>query len=151
VDSGLTITTSSNIMQDLSRTPTLIVTTKTASDPYFQKLTAAGAELVTVDSDDNNRIHLKKLLKILAARNISSVLIEGGAQIITTALQDNLVNRLVTIIAPKIIGKGIEAIGDLNIRDLKEAKLLSVKRVARKGADVIMDSRVLMPSRSLQP
>jgi diaminohydroxyphosphoribosylaminopyrimidine deaminase/5-amino-6-(5-phosphoribosylamino)uracil reductase len=151
VDSNLATPVEANVMQDLSETPTLIITTKAASDPHFQKLTAAGAELITVDLDKNNHINLKKLLKILADRNISSVLIEGGAQVITSALQDNLVNRLVTITAPKIIGKGIEAIGELNIRDLKEAKLLSVKRVIKKGVDVIMDSRLLPPSHSLQP
>ncbi len=151
VDSGLAITTETNVMQNLSRTPTLIITAKTPSDPHFQKLAAAGAELITVDPDENNHIPLKKLLQILAARNISSVLIEGGAQIITVALLDNLVNRLVTITAPKIIGKGIEAIGDLNIRNLKEAKLLSVKRIIKKGVDVIMDSRLLPPSDPARP
>lgn len=151
VDSGLSITTESNVMQNLSRTPTLIVTTKSASDPHYQKLTTAGAELVTVEADERNHVDLKQLLNMLAARNISSVLIEGGAQIITSALQDNLVNRLVTVTAPKIIGKGLEAIGDLHIRDLKEAKLLSVKRVMKKGVDVIMDSRLLPTSRSLRP
>lgn len=151
VDSALAIALEANVLQNISQTPTLIATTKTASDPYFQKLAAAGAELVTVEADERNHVHLKQLLKILAARNISSVLIEGGAQIITSALQDNLVNRLVTVIAPKIIGKGIEAIGDLHIHDLKEAKLLSVKRVTKKGMDLIMDSRLLPPLRSLQP
>ena len=65
---------------------------------------------------------MKKLFKILAERNISSILIEGGAQIITSVLKNNLANRLVTIIAPKIIGSGIEAVGDLNIRNLDRQK-----------------------------
>jgi len=151
VDSNLGTPVEANLMQNLSQTPTLIATTKTASDPHFQKLKAAGAELITVEADEKNHVDLKQLLKMLAARNISSVLIEGGAQIITSVLQDNLVNRLVTITAPKIIGKGIEAISDLYIRDLKEAKLLSVKRVMKKGVDVIMDSRLLSTSRSLRP
>lgn len=151
VDSELAITTEANVMQNLSKTPTLIVTTKKASDPYFQNLAAVGAELITVNSDEENHVNLKKLLELLAARNISSVLIEGGAQIITSALKDNLVNRLITVIAPKIIGKGIEAVGDLNIRDLKEAKILSVQNVMKKGVDIIIDSRLLRQSRFARP
>ena len=151
VDSGLAIAAEANAMQNLSKTPTLIVTTKNASDPRFQNLSMIGAELITVDPDEGNHVNLKKLLQHLAARNISSVLIEGGAQIITSALQDNLVNRLVTVIAPKIIGKGIEAIGDLNIRRLEEAKVLSVRSVMKKGVDIIIDSRLFPQSRSRRP
>ncbi|PKN98407.1 MAG: riboflavin biosynthesis protein RibD [Chloroflexi bacterium HGW-Chloroflexi-5] len=143
VDACLDVTTKFNVMQDLSQTPTLIATTRSPSDPAFQKLVKAGAELVSVRSNKRNHANLKQLLHHLAARNISSVLIEGGSQIITSALKDNLVNRLVTIIAPKILGKGIEAIGDLNIRDLKEAKKLSLKSVTKKGVDVIMDCRIM--------
>ena len=143
VDNCLAVTTEFNVMQDLSGMPTLIATTKSASDPAFRALAKAGAELVRVRSDKNNHVSLQQLLQLLAARNISSVLIEGGSQIITSALKDNLVNRLVTVIAPKILGKGIEAVGDLNIRNLEKAKKLSVKSVAKKGSDVIMDCRVI--------
>lgn len=143
VDNCLAVTTEFNVMQDLSGMPTLIATTKSASDPAFRALAKAGAELVRVRSDKNNHVSLQQLLQLLAARNISSVLIEGGSQIITSALKDNLVNRLVTVIAPKILGKGIEAVGDLNIRNLEKAKKLTVKSVARKGTDVIMDCRLM--------
>ena len=143
VDNCLAVTTEFNVMQDLSGMPTLIATTKSSSDPAFRALAKAGAELVRVRSDKNNHVSLQQLLQLLAARNISSVLIEGGSQIITSALKDNLVNRLVTVIAPKILGKGIEAVGDLNIRNLEKAKKLSVRSVAKKGSDVIMDCRVM--------
>ena len=143
VEGGLALTTRFNVIQDLSQTPTLIATTRSASDPAFRALASAGAEVVKVRSDKKNHVNLKQLLYHLASRNISSVLIEGGSQIITSALKDNLVNRLVSVIAPKILGKGIEAVGDLNIRDLKEAKILSVKSVAKKGTDVIMDCRIM--------
>ena len=42
VDSGLVATTEANVMQNLSQTPTLIATTKKASDPHFQKLGGVG-------------------------------------------------------------------------------------------------------------
>ncbi len=85
---------------------------------------------------------LKKLFQKLARENTSSVLIEGGAAVITSALGQGLVNRLVVVTAPKILGKGIEAVGDLNIRDLTDAKILSVRKILKKGPDVIMDARL---------
>src|SRR5512145_2068651 len=145
VDSGLVISMEANVLQNLSQTPTMIATVKNASDPHFQELARTGAEMLAIEPDEQNRVNLKVLLQRLAAKNISSVLIEGGAQIITSALKDNLVNRLVTIIAPKIIGKGIEATGDLNIRNLEGAKILSVRRVMKRGTDMIIDSRLSLP------
>jgi diaminohydroxyphosphoribosylaminopyrimidine deaminase/5-amino-6-(5-phosphoribosylamino)uracil reductase len=142
VDSGLKIKMDANVMQNLSRTPTLIVTTRKASDKRSRQLAMAGADIITVAGDRYGHVDLKKMLPMLASRNISSVLIEGGSQIITSALKDNLVNRLVTVIAPKIIGQGIEAVGDLKIRDLCDVKLLTIRRVLRKGDDVIIDSRL---------
>jgi diaminohydroxyphosphoribosylaminopyrimidine deaminase/5-amino-6-(5-phosphoribosylamino)uracil reductase len=141
VDSELKIPRQTKIFENISLAPTLIATIKTAADPQFQNIAGLGVELVTLDADEKGNVDLKKLFKILAARKISSILIEGGAQIITSVLKNNLANRMVTIIAPKIIGSGIEAVGDLNIRNLSLAKILSIQKVSRCGNDIIIDSR----------
>jgi diaminohydroxyphosphoribosylaminopyrimidine deaminase/5-amino-6-(5-phosphoribosylamino)uracil reductase len=142
VDSELKISQQAKVFQNISSAPTLIATTKTADDPKFQDVAGLGVELVTIDADEKGNVDLKKLFKTLAGRKISSILIEGGAQIITSTLKNNLANRLVTIIAPKIIGSGIEAVGDLNIRNLGAAKILSIQKVSRCGDDIIIDSRL---------
>jgi diaminohydroxyphosphoribosylaminopyrimidine deaminase/5-amino-6-(5-phosphoribosylamino)uracil reductase len=48
----------------------------------------------------------------------------------------------VTIIAPKIIGRGIEAVGDLQISDLNYAKKISFQKIKRIGPDIMIDSRL---------
>ena len=143
VDSSLRIPPKSKVLQNLSRNKTIIATIKKASDPHFQKLTELGAEVITVAADKQENVDLKKLLKILAKRNISSILVEGGAQIITSILINDLANRMVTVIAPKILGKGIEAVGDLKISNLDLAKILSIRKIARSGDDIIIDSRLI--------
>jgi len=143
IDSGLNISGQAKVFQNISQAPTLIATIKKSSDPRFKLLAVSGAKIITVEADKNGGVDLKKLFKILAARKISSVLIEGGAQIITSVLKNNLANRLVTVVAPKIIGRGIEAVGELNIRDLKRAKKLSFQKVLRCGDDIIIDSRFI--------
>jgi len=142
VDSELNISRQAKIFQNISSTPTLIATIKTAADPRFGRLAGSGAEIITIKADKKGNVDLKKLFKMLAARKISSILIEGGAGVITSVLKNNLANRLVTIIAPKIIGRGIEAVGDLNIRKLDAAKILTVQKVLRRGDDIIIDSRL---------
>ena len=65
-------------------------------------------------------ISLSSLLKELGKREIMSVLVEGGSEIITSLLKANLVDKMIIPIAPKILGKGLEAIGDLNINKIKK-------------------------------
>ena len=150
VDSELKIPKQAKVFHNISEARTLIATIKTSADPKFQSIADSGVEIITIKADRKGNVDLIKLFKILAARNISSILIEGGAQIITSTLKNNLANRLITIIAPKILGSGIEAVGDLNIRKLSLAKKLSIQKVSRCGDDIIIDSR-LIPSNGISP
>lgn len=142
VDSELKISPTAKVLQNISKSPTLIATIKKPDDARFKRIAATGAEILSVKADKDGRVDLRTLFKFLAERKISSVLVEGGAQIITSVLKNNLANRIVTIIAPKIIGKGIEAVGDLNITNLDLAKILSIQKVTRNGNDIIIDSRL---------
>jgi diaminohydroxyphosphoribosylaminopyrimidine deaminase / 5-amino-6-(5-phosphoribosylamino)uracil reductase len=141
VDSGLKIPLQAKILQNTSGAKTLIATTKTADNPQFQSIAASGVELITVDADNQGKVDLNKLFRMLAERGVSSILVEGGAQIITSVLKNDLACRLVTIIAPKIIGRGIEAIGDLRISDLSCSRKLSFEKIKRSGPDIIVDCR----------
>ena len=51
----------------------------------------------------------------LRSSGVESVLVEGGAGVITSVLAAGLVDRLVVAIAPIIIGAGIEAVGPLGV------------------------------------
>lgn len=143
VDSKLKMSDKSKIFKTIANAPTLIATTENYSHPKFKRFVGYGAEVITIKADQNGKVDLKSLLRILSKRTISSVLIEGGSQIITSVLRNNLANRLVTVIAPKIIGRGIEAVGDLNIRRLESAKTLSIRKIFKSGNDLIVDSRLI--------
>jgi 5-amino-6-(5-phosphoribosylamino)uracil reductase/diaminohydroxyphosphoribosylaminopyrimidine deaminase/5-amino-6-(5-phosphoribosylamino)uracil reductase len=64
-------------------------------------------------------------------------LIEGGRGIITSALRGHLVDRLTVCIAPKVIGEGIAAVGDLHIDYLRQALTFSSARFVTCGEDLI--------------
>jgi riboflavin biosynthesis pyrimidine reductase len=87
------------------------------------------------------RIDLKGLLSALGKRSVTSLLIEGGAAVITTVLKEALADRLVVVVAPKIIGKGIEAVGNLGLSTMDQAIRLSKSRITRKGEELIYDMR----------
>jgi diaminohydroxyphosphoribosylaminopyrimidine deaminase/5-amino-6-(5-phosphoribosylamino)uracil reductase len=143
VDSELGVSPQAKVFQNLTSAPALIATVQKQPPVSFVQSLPLGVEIITTRKDKNGNVALKYLFKALARRNISSVLVEGGSQIITSVIRENLANRMVTVIAPKIIGSGIEAVGDLHIRNLKHAKKLSFQKVVTYGNDVIIDSRFI--------
>ncbi len=64
---------------------------------------------------------------------------------ITALLRARLVDRLVVCVAPKVLGAGIEAVGDLGIRELARALILTDTSVSSYGPDLVVDGRVEYP------
>jgi riboflavin biosynthesis pyrimidine reductase len=95
-----------------------------------------------VEQDSFSRVDLGHLLRRLRCLGIASLLIEGGATVLTSALRAHLVDRLVVCIAPKLLGQGIEAVGDLDIRTMDEAIVFDSVAYSSLGDDIILDGRL---------
>lgn len=141
VDSMLRMPPDAGILQSRDAAKTIIATTRQASTKKRSRLEKMGIEILTVDADGEGRVNLRKLLAELGKRGISSVLAEGGSALITSVLKGKLADRMVAIIAPEIIGKGIDAVGDLGIEKMDDAIMLTDREVYRRGDDLIMDVR----------
>ncbi len=142
VDSHLRISLDARILKDQNKAGTIIATTNNADRDKRARLTELGIEVLIVDTGKDRRVDLVRLLMELGKRNISSVLVEGGAAIITSMLSEQLPDRVVIIIAPKIVGKGLEAIGDLGIKSINESLKIAYRKVRRLGDDLVIDGRV---------
>jgi riboflavin biosynthesis pyrimidine reductase len=66
-------------------------------------------------------------------------LVEGGSRIITSFLKERLADKILIVVAPKFIGTGIEALGDLGIRYLKQAVRISRMKTKRFGGDILIE------------
>jgi riboflavin biosynthesis pyrimidine reductase len=86
-------------------------------------------------------VDLIKLLKTLGKRDVTSLLVEGGGEVITSFLRLDLADKVMVIIAPKILGKGTDAVGDLNIMDLPKAHKLTFNKVYKSGVDIVVEGR----------
>ena len=69
-------------------------------------------------------LSLKWMLRELGRRQIGSLLVEGGARLVTSFIKERFFDKLFLFIAPIIIGRGIEGIGDLQVEQLKNARVL---------------------------
>jgi len=148
LDSRLRLPLDSLVLTD-GAAETLVATTIGAHPERVRALCETGAEILMVSQDAQGRVDLSELLCRLGALGIASVLIEGGRGIITSALRGRLFSRLVICIAPKIIGKGVEAVGDLNIRSLTDALTFARTTYTPLGGDIIFDGE-LQPAYQLQ-
>jgi len=140
LDSRLRIPLNAQVLQ--GEGATLITTADAHNRQKVEAIQRQGKEVLVVQRGPDGRADLQSLMKILAERGISSILVEGGAEVITALLKGGLVNRMVVITAPLILGKGREGIGDLGITGLQEAIRPSSYKVRRMGEDVIFDLRL---------
>ena len=140
LDSKLRIPLDAQVLRDEGKT--LIVTTDEHGKDKIEKIRMLGKEVLVNQSGADGRVELRSLMKKLTERGISSILVEGGSEVITSLLKEDLVNRMVVITAPLILGKGIEAIGDLGIIDLERAIRPSSCEVKRIDRDVVFDLRL---------
>lgn len=142
LDSQLSIPTGARVLKDQPAARTFVAATPAADKDKLAALHKAGIEVVTVPPDADGRVDIPSLLKTLARRQISSVLVEGGAETITSFLRLGLVDRLVVFIAPKVLGRGTDAVGELNITDISRAVKLTFERVYRSGEDIVVEAWV---------
>jgi 3,4-dihydroxy 2-butanone 4-phosphate synthase/GTP cyclohydrolase II len=136
VDSTLRIPVSAKVLADRT-VRTIIATTPAATEERARAIRAAGGEILRAHADDDGTVDLADLLRRLRGIGIGSLLIEGGRGIITSALRDHVVDRLTVCIAPKVIGEGVAAVGDLHIDYLREALTFARARFVTCGEDLI--------------
>jgi riboflavin-specific deaminase-like protein len=142
VDSKLRISLKSSVLTDANAHLTIIATTSRASTVKMAAIKKRGVEVWVMKKERNGRVSLRELLKKLGKREIMSVLVEGGSEIITSLLKAGLVDKMIIPIAPKIIGKGLEAIGDLNINKINNAIRFSSFKTMKKGDDIIFEGTI---------
>ncbi|MGA9767703.1 MAG: RibD family protein [Blastocatellia bacterium] len=143
VDSRLRLPADARMLTEGDPRHTLVATTESADPVRAGELERLGAEVLIVPGAANSsQVDLRALLQEVGKRGIESVLVEGGSGIVTSLFAARLVDRLVVIIAPKIIGKGIEAISDLGIDRLPDAITFSEFKTKRLGPDILFDGRI---------
>ena len=145
VDSTLRAPLAAAVLTEEAAPGTVLAVTDRAPAAKREKVRALGATVLCLPADGGGCVDLVALLAALHERGIGSVLVEGGAGLITALLRDRLVDRLAVCVAPKILGAGIEAVGDLGIRELTRSLIVTDTLVTPYGVDMILEGRVEYP------
>ena len=137
IDRNLRIPTNAQVLSVPEKNKTIIFTTKAASKDKIDKITKKGVEIIVLPAKKGGDIDLRRIIRILYRKGIGTMLIEGGSRTITSFIKEKLADKLVSVISPKIIGKGISFTGDLGITNIKKSLLLVPGKVKKIGKDVI--------------
>jgi diaminohydroxyphosphoribosylaminopyrimidine deaminase/5-amino-6-(5-phosphoribosylamino)uracil reductase len=155
LDAGLRTPLNSQLVQSAREWPLIIFTAETCGNDApassaglhiqraqhdwaarRQALEALDAAIVPV-SAQAGRLDLQQVLDELGRRQITSVIVEGGAEVAGSVIEQRLADKITFFIAPKIIGgrASVPAIGGHGCERLSEALELTDVEVIRRGED----------------
>lgn len=146
VDSSLRTPASAAVLSGGAARGTVLAVNGRAPADRCREAESLGATVLRLPSSQDGGVDLAALAGRLPAIGVRSVMVEGGAALITALFCERLVDRLAVCIAPKILGAGIEAVGDLGICDLADSIVLEDAAFSTIGGDVILDGRVEYPT-----
>jgi len=141
VDTTLRTPLTARVLANGAASGTLIVCAESADRARVQAVEDLGGEVLRLAANETG-IDIASLLEALGRRGIKSVLVEGGQRIITSVLAARAADRVIAIVAPKIIGQGIESIGDLGITHVSDALTFASMSTLKLGPDIVFDARL---------
>ena len=114
------------------------IATAEDADPERQaRLERAGARVLRLPATVRGRISLEHLLRELGELGIGSLMVEGGARVITSFLAERRVDHLVLTVAPTLVG-GLSAVGAFQAGERPPLPRLRNPRYQRLGDDLIV-------------
>lgn len=112
------------VLLDQYKQKTILVTSEQDYSRFVEKaemFSERGITVLPVPADDRGKIDLHKMCQSLMDFKITSLLIEGGSETITSFVRAGLCDRVSIFIAPKMLGTGLYAIGTLHIDSISNA------------------------------
>jgi diaminohydroxyphosphoribosylaminopyrimidine deaminase/5-amino-6-(5-phosphoribosylamino)uracil reductase len=117
----------------------MIATTEASPPAWRAQIAATGAQ-VEVLPDRSGRVDLAALLDLLGARDVLTLLVEGGGVLLGSFFDQRLVDKLHAVIAPLIIGGAIApvAVAGEGASRMADALRLRDVSVERLGDDLLV-------------
>ena len=135
LDSTLRTPPTARVLDDDATT--IIFATDQASPERREELRSRQVAVRTVPTGPSG-VDLEAVLRNLRVSGVRSLLVEGGARVITAMLAAGVADRLIVAVAPTIVGTGTEAVGDLGI-----ATVASGLRLTSRSLHVLADDMLI--------
>jgi len=138
LDGRLRLPLASKLVTTARQTPLWVVTGQGASRDGEQALMAQGVEVLRVATAADGRLDLAAVLKVLAQRGVTRLMVEAGPILAAAVLRADLVDAAAIFRAPTAIGPhGIDALDALPLSALTRSPRLTSIGSEAVGVDVV--------------
>ena len=137
VDSQLKTPKNCNLMKNPPKL--IIATTSQAPKKEITRLQQKGVNVIIIKSYKALG-DLQDLMKQLGKHEITSVMIEGGSELNSSAIKAGIIDKVLLFTAPKIIGNGLGPIGNLGINKIGNAINLKNPVCRKIGKDTLVEA-----------
>jgi diaminohydroxyphosphoribosylaminopyrimidine deaminase/5-amino-6-(5-phosphoribosylamino)uracil reductase len=142
-DAEARLPVTSQLVESAAQTPVILICSRAASRTHTQSLVSAGIDVVTV-SGENESARVAAALDELGARDIQSLLVEGGPHLVGAFLDADEVDELRVFIAPVLAGgrhakAAVEGEGVATIAEAARAMATEIERIED---DVLVTARL---------
>ena len=141
----------SRVLQSQEAHPTLIVTTEASSSKWRDAVEAQGVSVSVVERGPDHRVHLPALLELLGQkRDVVSLLVEGGGEVLGAFFDQRLVNKVTAVVAPMVIGGDAQtAVRGRGAERMRDVLRLNRMNVETLGSDLLVTGYPSDPEREL--
>ncbi|MDB5485063.1 MAG: ribD [Tardiphaga sp.] len=138
LDRALRISGDSKLVHSARNAPLWLVASETAEAAAATKLGAAGAVIIRLPTRDAPGLDLVSIMAALHARNITRLMVEGGARVAKSFLQANLVDEVWLLRGPDAIGdSGVAALHDLPLSTITQSPDFARRASETLGRDTL--------------
>ncbi|GAB4378825.1 MAG: hypothetical protein Kow0042_27640 [Calditrichia bacterium] len=141
VDSHLRFPLKARLMRDNEKKP-WIASTYNIDWEKEKCLKQSGATILHLPALENGWVNLEKLLANLYEMGIRSVMVEGGARIISSFLRHHLADQMVLTIAPMLLG-GFRAVRDMKLSNGYPWKYLKDVQFQKLGDNLLVRGDII--------
>jgi diaminohydroxyphosphoribosylaminopyrimidine deaminase/5-amino-6-(5-phosphoribosylamino)uracil reductase len=144
VDSGLKLPVTAKVLDPMADGGCLVACAEDAPVERERALNDAGAQVLRLSRGPGG-VDLHELMNALTQRRITSLLLEGGAELAWGFLQAGLVDEVMYFFAPKLIGgwQAPSMLGGTGFTEMSQAKKLTKPLLRRLGDDILLYSKVI--------
>jgi diaminohydroxyphosphoribosylaminopyrimidine deaminase / 5-amino-6-(5-phosphoribosylamino)uracil reductase len=138
IDRNLRLPATLRLFTEAGQTPTRVVTLAASDSARQQSLRQQGVEIIAVGSDVAGGVDLAPMLRVLGDQGLTRLLVEGGGVLAASLMRAGLVDRLVWMRAPLVLGgDGVPAIAALDLDALAAAPRFGLVGSEMAGGDLI--------------
>lgn len=136
IDPNLKTPLDANIIKNNEDKKTIICINK--ENQKSEKYIEMKEKNVTFLEFQGSKFKMKEVLGKIGELNIDSILVEGGAEVISNVIKENLVDSGVIFIAPKILGDSSAKsfVNGFDITKITDGRVLEVKEIKTYGDNI---------------